>query len=83
MFYSKSIFGLATVFLLLNGCNSAQNSVKNVEKNNSPKEKKIAELLAKMTFWWHYRFMADLQIFISKLMNDAGHKVCCVAIICI
>ena len=53
MFYTKLLLGLALslalVALSLNSCNTPQSAVKNVEKTLSPKDKKIEELLAKMT----------------------------------
>lgn len=53
MFYTKLFLGLALslelVALSLNGCSSPQSVVKNVEKTLSAKDKKIEELLAKMT----------------------------------
>ena len=53
MFYTKLVLGLALslelVALSLNSCNTPQTAVKNVQKTVSPKDKKIEELLAKMT----------------------------------
>ena len=49
MFYTKLTLSLALTALSLNGCNTTQTAVKDVEKTVSVKDKKIAELLAKMT----------------------------------
>jgi beta-glucosidase len=49
MTYTKLTYGLATLCLCFFGCTPPQYAVKNAEKTLSAKDKKIEELLAKMT----------------------------------